>query len=86
MLVIRLAQGWALKLDRKFTESGGFGMWEFHRSQSSYVTANYVAHRCARVRPTEPAEGKSVEVIICNAGDPEELWIRLGEGIASYQV
>lgn len=86
LLVIRLEQGWSLKLDRKFTESGGYGMWEFHRSQSSYVTGNYVAHRCARVKPSEPAEGKRVEVIICNAGDPEELWLRLGEGVARFEA
>lgn len=87
MLVIRLNQGWTLKLDRKVNDSSGYGVWEFHRSESSHTIAHgmsYQTYRNARIKPAEPAEGASVEVIICGLGGSEDEWLRVGSGGASY--
>ncbi len=87
MLVIRLNQGWTLKLDRKVNDSAGYGVWEFHRSESSYTVPagiGYQTYRYARIRPADPAEGASVEVIICGLGGTEDEWRRVGMGVASY--
>lgn len=87
MLVIRLSQGWTLKLDRKINDGSGFGVWEFHRSESSYTFPQgltYQTLRHARIKPPEPAEGAAVEVIVCGLGGSEEDWRPVGRGVASY--
>ncbi len=89
MLVIRLNQGFTLKLDRKINDSSGYGVWEFHRSESSFTVAHgrsYQTLRHARIKPAEPAEGASVEVIICALGGGEEEWQRVGSEVATYQA
>lgn len=87
MLVIRLNQGWTLKLDRKVNDGSGYGVWEFHRSESSYTFPQgltYQTLRHARIKPPEPVEGAAVEVIVCGLGSAEEEWQRVGGGVASY--
>lgn len=85
MLIIRLNSGWGLKLGRKVGESGGCGIWEFHRSESSYsVERGRRTYRYARIKPADPAEGKTVEIVLLEMpNSPEEQWIARGEGVAS---
>ncbi|MCC3679181.1 hypothetical protein LLE81_00020 [Staphylococcus epidermidis] len=84
MLQIRLKTGWALKLDRKLSEAGGYGIWEFHRSESTFTRDNgHTTYRYARLRPADPAEGKLVEVTLMpSPSAPEDVWVERGEGIA----
>lgn len=84
MLQIRLSTGWSLKLDRKLTESGGYGIWEFHRSESTFTRDHgRTTYRYARIKPADPAAGKTVEVFLMpSATAPEETWVARGEGIA----
>ena len=85
MLMIRLPSGWALKLDRKLSEAGGYGIWDFHRSESSWTRNHgHTVYRYARIKPADPAEGKPVEVTLLTSPQcPEEQWIPKGEGVAS---
>jgi hypothetical protein len=85
MLMIKLATGWALKLDRKLSEAAGSGIWDFHRSESTWTTDHgHTPYRYARIKPADPAEGKPVEVFLMPSPNaPEETWISRGEGLAS---
>ena len=84
MLQIRLNTGWVLKLDRKMSEAGGAGVWEFHRSESTYTRDNgHTTYRYARLVPADPAEGKLVEVhLMPSPSALPETWIPRGEGKA----
>lgn len=85
MLVIRVNGKRPIKLDRKLSESGGWGLWDFHRAESSY-TLGVKTHRLARIKPAEPAAGKPVEIFIMReASAPESEWIAFGEGVAAYE-
>jgi hypothetical protein len=85
MLQIRMNAGGALLLDRKLSETGGFGTWDFHRSASTYTRDNgHTTYRYARITPADPAEGKTVEVtLLPYPNAPEETWIVRGVGVAS---
>lgn len=85
MLLIRMPGGWSLKLDRKLSEVGGYGIWDFHRSESTYSADHgHTAYRYARIKPADPAEGKTVEVTLLESSNsPEDRWIHRGEGVAS---
>ena len=86
MLVIRVPGKRPIRLERRQGESGGWGLWDFHRSASSY-TIGVKTHRLARIKPADPAAGKTVEVFICrDPGTPEGEWIRYGEGVAAYEA
>ncbi|EJO91374.1 hypothetical protein A471_23108 [Ectopseudomonas mendocina DLHK] len=85
VLVIRVNGKRPIKLERKLSESGGWGLWDFHRAESSY-TLGVKTHRLARIRPAEPAAGKPVELFIMReASAPESEWISFGEGVAAYE-
>lgn len=87
MLVIVTGKGPPFALDRKHSESGGWGIWEFHRSCSSWCTGpDYIAHRFARIKPAEPKEGAEVELFLLpSAGAPEESWLPRGKATARYE-
>ncbi|WP_084337051.1 hypothetical protein [Pseudomonas indica] len=86
MLIIRLKARWSLHLERKLGEAGKAGIWEFHRSESSYTTDGRTTFRNAALRPAEPKEGQTVEVFICSdSREPEEQWRAVGEGVARYE-
>lgn len=87
MLVIRLGKGWTLKLERKLSEAGGWGLWEFHRAESTYHTdRGRTAYRLARLRPAEPKEGQEVEVVLIHSpAASEEDWKPQGGGVARYE-
>ncbi|AOE86113.1 hypothetical protein [Pseudomonas sp. TCU-HL1] len=86
MLVIRLNAGWTLKLDRQIGSAGKAGLWDFHRSESSYTVERCKTYRTAATKPAEPKEGQTVEVFICDQREPEEKWRAVGEGVARYQA
>ncbi|MCY1376066.1 hypothetical protein D9M69_635290 [compost metagenome] len=85
MLVIRTKAKWTLKLDRQVGSAGKAGLWEFHRSQSSYVVSSDKIYRHAAIKPAEPKEGQTVEIFICDQRQPEDQWRPAGEGIARYE-
>lgn len=80
-----MPQRYAFRLDRKLSEKDGFGLWEFHRSQSSYTVPVCVTYRHAQLSPPEPGEGKTVKVFICSPGMSQNEWMEAGEGIAAYE-
>ncbi len=85
VLVVRVVGKRPIKLERKLSESGGWGLWDFHRAESSY-TLGVKTHRLARIKPAEPAAGKPVELFILrDASAPESEWIAFGEGVAAYE-
>lgn len=88
MLVIRLKKGWTLKLERKLGDAGGWGLWDFHRSESTYHTDGALtAYRLARIKPSEPKNGQEVEVVLLNTPNaPEEVWIAVGAGVANEEA
>lgn len=79
MLQVRF-ETWNLLLDRDH----GRGVWEFHRSQSSYcMDLGRKTFRYARLTPPDPANGKPVKVVLLlspGAAGGEE--IDKGEGVA----
>ena len=85
MLLIRMNHGVAYHLDRKLSEAGGFGVWDFHRSASTYTRDNgRTTYRFARIKPADPADGKTVEVFLMPSPNaPEETWVARGEGVVS---
>jgi hypothetical protein len=85
MLLIRMNHGTAYHLERKLTESGGWGVWDFHRSASTYTRDHgRTIYRHARIRPADPADGKTVEVYLMpSPSAPEETWVFRGEGVVS---
>ncbi|WJN60947.1 hypothetical protein [Pseudomonas sp. SO81] len=85
MLLIRMNHGSAYHLDRKLSDAGGWGVWDFHRSASTYtVDHGRTTYRYARIRPADPADGKTVEVFLMPSPNaPEETWIARGEGVVS---
>lgn len=87
MLVIRLKKGWTLKLERKISEVGGWGLWEFHRSESTYhIDSGRTAYRLARIKPSDPKDGQAVEVVLMQSPSaPEEEWRPQGAGAAQHE-
>lgn len=74
-------------LDRKLSEVGGYGVWDFHRSASSYSHDHgHTIYRYARIKPAEPGDGKPVEVMLLpSTTAPEEAGISVGAGTAFIQ-
>lgn len=85
MLVIRTKAGWTLKLERQVGSAGKAGLWEFHRSQSSYVIPPNKIYRHAAIKPAETKEGQTLEVFVCDQREPEDQWRPAGEGIAKFE-
>lgn len=85
MLIIRFPEGTSVNLERSVGNAGRHGVWEFHRSQSSYIRPpDYTPWRHAAILPAEPAAGQTVSVFLCIPGMAEAEWITIGEGVASY--
>ena len=84
MLMIKIGPEIPLMLDRKLSESGGWGVWEYHRAASSwYAGPPHYTYRYARIRPAEPKDGAQVEVFLMHTSHAEEKdWISRGTGIA----
>lgn len=85
MLVIKMPNGVSYQLDRKLSEVGGYGIWDFHRSACSYTRDHgHTVYRYARIKRADPAQGKTVEITLLTSPQcPEDLWIPKGEGVAS---
>lgn len=83
MWVVRLEQGWTLKLDRQIGNSGKHGLWSFHCSESTYAPSPTELLRTAALLPAEPKQGQMIEVSICDSrqapegGDSlERVWLQ----------
>lgn len=74
MWVVRLEQGWTLKLDRQIGNSGKHGLWSFHCSESTYAPSPTELLRTAALLPAEPKQGQMIEVSICDTRQAPEDW------------
>ncbi len=82
MLVLHLECGRVINLERSVSTVNGYGIWEYHRSQSS-------ACGCPTTPPTAPLRqtagpGHWPEVIVAKPGGPEEEWKPCRSGIADF--
>ncbi|MCD4867028.1 MULTISPECIES: hypothetical protein [Pseudomonas] len=85
MLVIHLESGRVINLERSVSTVNGYGIWEYHRSQSSSMwVPDYTPYRHLAVKPPDPAIGQKVTVAICKLGAPEEEWKPFRSGTAGY--
>lgn len=86
MLVIRLERGVTFTLDRSIGNAGKYGIWEFHRGESSFMSPpDYTPWRHAAILPADPSNGQSVRLAVCMPGMPEAEWKHMGEGTANYE-
>lgn len=79
MWVVRLEQGWTLKLDRQIGNSGKHGLWSFHCSESTYAPSPTELLRTAALLPAEPKQGQMIEVSICDSCQAPEDWRFIGK-------
>ncbi|HCE6032024.1 TPA: hypothetical protein NHL03_002295 [Pseudomonas aeruginosa] len=86
MLIVRLEQGWTLKLDRQVGSSGKHGIWSFHCAESTYTSAPAELLRHAAILPAEPKDGQKVAVAICDTRMPQDEWRPVGSGVAAYEA
>ncbi|MGC3228793.1 hypothetical protein ACPTIC_23265 [Pseudomonas aeruginosa] len=86
MLIVRLEQGWTLKLDRQVGSSGKHGIWSFHCAESTYTPAPAELLRHAAILPAEPKDGQKVAVAICDTRMPQDEWRPVGNGVATYEA
>ncbi|KTS76428.1 hypothetical protein NS274_15585 [Pseudomonas oryzihabitans] len=85
MLVIRLETGRVINLERQVTTSNGYGIWEYHRSQSSTMyRPDFTVYRHVAMKPANPEAGQEVTVAICLPGTPEDQWKPFRTGVASF--
>ncbi|MDR6680187.1 hypothetical protein J2W58_004419 [Pseudomonas psychrotolerans] len=85
MLVIRLETGRVINLERQVTTSNGYGIWEYHRSQSSTMyRLDFTLYRHVAMKPASPEAGQQVAVAICLPGTPESEWKPFRSGVASF--
>lgn len=85
VLVIRLEKGGVINLERQVSTSNGYGIWEYHRSQSSSMwVPDHTPYRHVAMKPAEPQAGQQVSVAICLPGTPENEWKPFRVGIASF--
>ncbi|QNR00452.1 hypothetical protein BGI51_22240 [Pseudomonas oryzihabitans] len=85
MLVIRLEKGGVINLERQVTTSNGYGIWEYHRSQSSTMyRPDFTVYRHVAIKPADPQAGQQVSVAICLPGTPENEWKAFRVGFASF--
>ncbi|MEF2168312.1 hypothetical protein V3418_28650 [Pseudomonas aeruginosa] len=85
MLVIRF-KGWSVKLDHQVGGAGKFGIWSFHCSESTFAPSSNALRRTAAILPSEPKDGQSVEVSICDTVQSQDGWIAVGSGVATYEA
>ncbi|WP_313105087.1 hypothetical protein [Stutzerimonas nitrititolerans] len=84
MLLLRMKGGVTYMLDRQVGSSSKHGIWEFHRSASSFMNPpDYTPYRHAAVSPAEPKVGATVQMSICKPNTPESDWIPIGEGVVA---
>ncbi len=87
MLLLRMKGGVTYTLDRQVGSSGKHGIWEFHRSASSFMSPpDYSPYRHAAISPAEPKVGATVQVSICKPSAPEADWIPIGEGVVAFDT
>jgi len=85
MLVIRLETGRVINLERQVSTSNGYGIWEYHRSQSSTMyRPDFTVYRHVAMKPADPQAGQQVIVAICLPGTPENEWKPFRTGVASF--
>lgn len=85
MLVIRLDKGGVINLERRVTTSNGYGICEYHRSQSSTMyRPDFTVYRHVALKPANPEAGQEVTVAICLPGTPEDQWKPFRTGVASF--
>lgn len=86
MFLIKIGSGTPMRLDRKLSESAGWGIYDFHRTTNSWVSAPpHQTYRFARIKPAEPKDGATVEVVLMlSPTAPEETWVSRGEGVAWF--
>lgn len=68
---------WSVLLDRLVVEREKAGIWEFHRSASTYYDGKSWLRHVAII-PAEPKHGAQVQVFACNARGERDSWIDLG--------
>lgn len=87
MLLLRMKGGVTYTLDRQVGNSGKHGIWEFHRSVSSFMSPpDYTPYRHAAISPAEPKVGATVQMAICKPNAPESEWIPIGEGVVAFDT
>lgn len=85
MLVIRLETGRVINLERQVSTSNGYGIWEYHRSQSSTMyRPDFTVYRHVALKPSNPEAGQHVTVAICLPGTPENEWKPFRSGVACF--
>lgn len=85
VLVIRLEKGGVINLERQVSTSNGYGIWEYHRSQSSTMfRPDFTVYRHVALKPADPQPGQQVTVAICLPGTPENEWKPFRIGVASF--
>lgn len=87
MLLLRMSGGVTYTLDRQVGSAGKYGIFEFHRSASSFMNPPvYTPYRHAAISPAEPKVGATVQIAICKPGAPEAEWISVGEGVFAFDA
>ncbi len=85
VLVIRLEKGGVINLERQVSTSNGYGIWEYHRSQSSTMyRPDFTVYRHVAIKPADPQAGQQVSVAICLPSTPENEWKPFRARIASF--
>lgn len=86
MLVVKM-NGWGLNLEKKMGQAQGAAIWEFNRTANSYWNAELrQPYRYARITPSEPKDGQTIDVILMQSPSAtEDTWVSLGQGVASIQ-
>ena len=83
MATMRLRfQTWTVLLDRLVTEREKAGIWEFHRSASTYYDGKNLLRHAALI-PATPKHGAQVQVFACNSRGDRDSWIELGPAEAT---
>ena len=87
MLLLRMKGGVTYTLDRQVGSSGKHGIWEFHRSASSFMNPpDYTPYRHAAILPAEAKVGATVQVAICKPGTLEAEWMPIGDGVVAMNT
>jgi hypothetical protein len=82
VLVIRLEKGGVINLERQVSTSNGYGIWEYHRSQSSTMwVPDHTPYRHVAMKPAEPRVGQQVILARCLPGTSEEAWKPFQAGV-----
>lgn len=67
----------SILLDRLVTERDKAGIWEFHRSASTYYDGKQLLRHIA-VIPAEPKHGTTAHAYVCSPRGERDSWIDLG--------